>query len=67
MQILQAKVNILDMAVLDQVEARLQVRGLREREARGESCSPQPAIVPPAPQRVAQGHGRARGGHQQRL
>lgn len=27
MQVLQAKVNILDVAVLDQVEARLQVRG----------------------------------------
>lgn len=26
-QVLQAKVNVLDMAVLDQVEARLQVRG----------------------------------------
>uniref|UniRef100_A0A8B9VFX2 Dynactin subunit 2 n=1 Tax=Anas zonorhyncha TaxID=75864 RepID=A0A8B9VFX2_9AVES len=31
MQILQAKVNILDMAVLDQVEARLQVRGVLQK------------------------------------
>uniref|UniRef100_A0A8B9QSW3 Dynactin subunit 2 n=1 Tax=Anas platyrhynchos TaxID=8839 RepID=A0A8B9QSW3_ANAPL len=30
-QILQAKVNILDMAVLDQVEARLQVRGVLQK------------------------------------
>lgn len=30
-QVLQAKVNILDVAVLDQVEARLQVRGGTQR------------------------------------
>ena len=29
-QLLQAKVNVLDAAVLDQVEARLQVRGGRK-------------------------------------
>lgn len=35
MQVLQAKVNILDMAVLDQVEARLQVRWDGRRELCG--------------------------------
>lgn len=35
MQVLQAKVNILDVAVLDQVEARLQVRGDGRRELHG--------------------------------
>ena len=43
---MQAKVNVLDVAVLDQVEARLQVRGGR-KEGTGRW--------------VSRGHGRARG------
>ncbi|KAM6038715.1 uncharacterized protein LJ206_020665 [Theristicus caerulescens] len=47
-QVLQAKVNILDVAVLDQVEARLQVRGGRKEGTA---------------QWVSRGRGRATGRH----